>query len=700
VLKLFPQAVSGVVVLLTANAALAYTAHLVARRFFAAEASPVRWAAAGTVFVALVLLVTQALSPLALYARLPVTLSCLVVAALAHAVWGQHRDVVAEVACLQQWLRLVVASRGAVLLCAAAVAVFLAIARGLVMPPLSWDSVMYHLFLAARYVQLHRLAGFDGPPMMDHYSHFPINGEIMAAWALLPFGTDLLVGLVSLPFLALGAVALYGLCREVGAQWDEASLAVCLVCFSPFLFAYVTTQDVDIQVFAALMCGALFVLRYLRAQRAACAVAACTAIGVAAGTKHTALGLSAMLLLTLVLAVVLHYVPRRQWRPMVATLGCGLLFAAAVGSRTYGANWWDTGNPIYPLDLTVGGHQILPGSPYTDMIAEGNGVGTRREDLAQFLTVFNYYPTWRLPTSGGPKFPLLLLLALGSVIWATRDPQRWPVLLLAAYGLVGVCVFYLPGGGFPALARRLWPGAANRFLADPFALLVAAAMPAIGQLRARMPALLGILAGFTLWDIMVANTTVTPSFPLVVGAAALAIPAALAVPWRRWLSHVPVMVPAGGLTVIAVVLAALLQQARDGSRWVRYKESTDVSWIPREFVDGWRYCDQPDHPRAIALAAGWEYRGQNFFFYPLLGRRLQNTVVHIPVRGAEGWPPHGPTDPNAATAWMDDIRHAQVDTVFVEKPWPIEESWMRDHPDTFSLLKAEDGFKIYAVTAR
>jgi len=39
-----------------------------------------------------------------------------------------------------------------------------------------------------------------------------------------------------------------------------------------------------------------------------------------------------------------------------------------------------------------------------------------------------------------------------------RDRQRWPVLLLAGYGVLGVCIFYLPGDGFPALARRLWPG--------------------------------------------------------------------------------------------------------------------------------------------------------------------------------------------------------------------------------------------------
>ena len=245
--------------------------------------------------------------------------------------------------------------------------------------------------------------------------------------------------------------------------------------------------------------------------------------------------------------------------------------------------------------------------------------------------MFNYFPTWRLPTSGGPKFPLLLILALGAVVWAARDRERWPVLLLAAYGFLGVCAFYLPGDGFPALARRLWPGAASRFLAAPFALLVVAAMPAVGKLRARVPALLGILSAFTFWDMMVANTSVAPSFPLAVGVGSVvAVPVALFPPSRRWLSRLPASVRVGLLAIAAVASAALLQEIRDGNRWLRDKEFTDVSPIPRAFVDGWEYCDQPDHPRRIALAAGWEYRGQNFFFYPLVGSRLQNTVVYIP----------------------------------------------------------------------
>lgn len=691
----------GWFVLLLCNGSLAYSAHLLVRHFFSDVPCAVRWALTGLILVALVLGVTQALSVGSLYNRPAVVLTTLMVASATHWFLGRERNLEAEVHPLKVWIAALVNSRAAVLSCAALLSVFLAAARGLGSPPLEWDSLTYHLFLAARYVQLQTLAGFDGPPMMDHYAHFPMNGEIMVAWLLLPFGSDLLVSLLGFFFLALGAVAVYGLCREVGVGWEDASLATCLVCFSPFLFAYVTTQGVDIQVFAALMCGSLFVLRYLLYRRDREAVAGLLAIGIAVGTKHTALALGVILLALLVFGVFVHHRDRRDWASMAAILGGGLLLAGIVGGRSYLINWRQTGNPIYPLEVTIAGHQILAGSSYTQMIAEGKDNGSRRDDLAQFANVFNYFPTWRLPTSGGPKFLLLVTLALGGVAASGGNRPRWPVRLLAGCGLLGVLAFYLPGDGFPALARRIWPGAAARFLASPLSLLTVAAMPTIARLRGRCAALPAVLAGFALWDMFVANNFVSATFPLAVGlGTAVALPAALVTARSGWLTrHSPRLLVAMAV-VAGLVAVCLLQVIRDGNRWIRYSDSTDVSWIPRDFVDGWRYCDQPERPLRIALTAGWEYRGQNWFFYPLLGRRLQNTVVYVPAD--HQYPPVQPEseklrDADASRTWLQSLRRESIDAVFMEKPWPIEEAWIRESPDNFALLKGNDSFKIYRV---
>jgi hypothetical protein len=688
-------------VFLVNNAALAYAAHLVGRRFFADDPVAVRWAAVAIAFVGLVLTLTQILAAVALYDRLVVTVSSLLLAGVVHYLWNRHRNIEAETAHLRAWFHAVSESRGAVLLCAALLAVGLAAVRGLVSPPMNWDSLMYHLFFAGRLVQLHTLASFVGLAAMDYYAHYPINGEIMAAWLMLPFRSDLLVGVLNFPFLALGAVAIYGLCREIGVARGEASLAACLVCFSPVLFFYVTTQDVDIQVFAALMCSTLFVLRYLLHAQDRDAIVALVATGIAVGTKHTALALAAMLLAILGGALVLYHIRRRAWGGLVSVVGCGLILAMIVGGRQYVTNWYETGNPIYPVALTVAGRQILPGSGYTQMIAANFGPGNRRDDLIQFVNAFNYLPKWKLPRSAGPAFPLLIVFAFGSVVYSRRYPQGWAVRLLAALGALEILAFYVPGTGFPALARRIFPVQSDRFLAPALALLVVAAMPAVGRLRRRYPQVLGILACFVLWDILVTNTTISASFALAAGLGlAVLLPAGLVLGSNGWLPRLTPQRMGIGIVAAGLIVPSLLQHVRDGNRWQRYATPVNYAWFPRGFVDGWHYCDRPGRSLRIALTAGWGDQLQHLLFYPLMGSRLQNTVIHVapdPAHLFRRDTPGDAPDGHLAERWVQRLHEENVDLIFIEAPWPIEDKWMRAAPDKFRVARASEAFRIYEL---
>jgi hypothetical protein len=271
------------------------------------------------------------------------------------------------------------------------------------------------------------------------------------------------------------------------------------------------------------------------------------------------------------------------------------------------------------------------------------------------------------------------------------------------YGVCGFISFYVPDDGFPALARRVWPGASTRFLAPSLALVTVAAMPAVAALSRQYSIVAGILAGFILWDMMISSSSVPENFPVAVGVSAAIAPLlAIAVNRRPWTvacstkSHIALCF---GIAVLLGV--CLLQRARSDSRWLHYKNSTDVAWIPRDFVQGWRYCDQVREPMRIALTAGWEHRGQNWFFYPLLGSKLQNTVTYISPHDEEfrRVRSDGSAQIHEATfsTWLRNLNREKIDTVFVQKPWPVEERWINEHSDKFHLLLSGDSFKIYRL---
>src|SRR5205814_1381665 len=119
-----------------------------------------------------------------------------------------------------------------------------------------------------RWVQDGGYSPLPFPDALWDYAHYPENGELIAAWLLLPFHSDLLANCTTLPFLLLAGAATCALARELGAAVRDALLVAAVVMVSPPLFAYATTQYVDVQVTAEALAAALFLVRSLRSRTA------------------------------------------------------------------------------------------------------------------------------------------------------------------------------------------------------------------------------------------------------------------------------------------------------------------------------------------------------------------------------------------------------------------------------------------------
>jgi hypothetical protein len=103
----------------------------------------------------------------------------------------------------------------------------------------------------------------------------------------------------------------------------------------------------------------------------------------------------------------------------------------------------------------------------------------------------------------------------------------------------------------------------------------------------------------------------------------------------------------------------------------------------------WRALDGPA-PRRIALAAGWDGIGHNVLRYPLLGARLQNRVVYVPItrdgaiidyERADEVQRHADAD-----AWLARLDAQNIDVVVVLDPPPPEAAWIAERPASFDLI--------------
>jgi hypothetical protein len=167
-----------------------------------------------------------------------------------------------------------------------------------------FDSLSDHLPRAARWWSLSRLSTESGELLTPYY---PGNFQLLVRW-LVVLKTDAYTFLPAMLSSVLCLVALYGIAREIGQpKWTAVVVAATAATCSqlPYLS---TTVEADTGMTAWLLLATMFLLRWLRTMRpaeaedtepgynAATLVALGVSLGLAVGTKYSALPTAAVLI--------------------------------------------------------------------------------------------------------------------------------------------------------------------------------------------------------------------------------------------------------------------------------------------------------------------------------------------------------------------------------------------------------------------
>ncbi|MET0390066.1 MAG: hypothetical protein ABW321_29110, partial [Polyangiales bacterium] len=107
--------------------------------------------------------------------------------------------------------------------------------RALLVPPLGWDTLTYHGARAALWVQSGQFTFAPGPGTYGMFRLYVGGGELLEAWSMLPFHSDLLVNFgIGVQWIAVG-LAVWSLARAIGVREPFASTSGVVVMFCPTL---------------------------------------------------------------------------------------------------------------------------------------------------------------------------------------------------------------------------------------------------------------------------------------------------------------------------------------------------------------------------------------------------------------------------------------------------------------------------------
>jgi hypothetical protein len=274
--------------------------------------------------------------------------------------------------------------------------------------PSGWDGLVYHLPLSLRWLQAGTLAI---PASRVWQFSMPGNTEI-AMMLLLATGKQSLAPVINCLALLALTIAVYLIARQCSRDRIASLVAVSILLTVPLFQFQAFSSYVDLHGTAAVMAGiALFLHRY-RAVRGGDRIAiswptvvlAGIACGIAVGTKAVFYVYAAVFFMT---AVGTLWKERTRHGKSLQFVVVILALSAAIPSTFW---FWRavhfTGNPVYPLQVSVAGHALFRGYSSTAITA-ADIAGMHASSVSQWLA----YP------------------------WTEKKPKNMQGFLLMTYGV-------------------------------------------------------------------------------------------------------------------------------------------------------------------------------------------------------------------------------------------------------------------------
>jgi Dolichyl-phosphate-mannose-protein mannosyltransferase len=278
----------------------------------------------------------------------------------------------------------------------------------------NFDSLWYHLPFAVDMAQSHSVTGLHYPETVFTNWFYPQNGELLHADGILLTGRDTLSLFLNFGWLALAFLAAWCIGRPYGrGPLTTVAAAVLLECHTLVVREPGAAKN-DLMA-AALLLAAIAILVNAERKPGWPLAAAGVAVGLAVGTKSTALAMAA----ALTVAVIVLAPQGRRW----AAAGWWFGAAFAGGGYWYLRNLVISGNPLPQLE-----HLGPISLPHPERLQTG------RPDfsIVHYATdtgVWSKYFEPGLHQAFGALWPVVILAAIAggltALVWGRKPVLRW-----------------------------------------------------------------------------------------------------------------------------------------------------------------------------------------------------------------------------------------------------------------------------------
>ena len=559
------------------------------------------------------------------------------------------------------------------------------ILRALIWPPLSWDSLMHHLWPPAHWVQTESLAIPFGPAPQRIFGYVSEFGGLWLWWWMAPSHSELYVGLAQAPSWVLLGLSTGAVARELGAKkhWPSAAMLTMIV---PTVIRYLGTQSVDIMLAGFIIAACFFGLRWAKSARFHHALLTAIPLSLAGGTKTSGL------LFGLLLVVSLLAITRGQLRRRVGQVTIAFLLFVVLGGYFYARNAasgvgilhpWNTPFSANPCARNSSLGAIEPEHTVWNKLSYHWSQGHLSE---AFLGVTNPTKTFLREEGIGPVAVVLIFATLALPFLVALGKRRFA--LVASIQTLGHLFFW-----FTLPAMKVHPQGAIRYLDSAVGLSLAALFVLLEGRGLKGVWIRTIALGLAI-QCLLHNHDAYPqsAWSLLIGIDLLLVAFLVSASLRRCIHRNWPWITSG-IVIVLLSLSPMFAQFREKSReWV-FGTKALSGMTPIRHLSGalaWidRHCD---HSAVAVIGAP-----SNIFAYTVMGMRLQRELVYVNIKENNGRTilDHPSCNPRlgqkSSIAWLANMDRSQARWLWIYRisrkfGFPIEEQWVKKHPRRFRL---------------
>jgi hypothetical protein len=224
----------------------------------------------------------------------------------------------------------------------------------IIFTPSQWDSLTYHLYFPARWLQegkiFHIPTIFGDPaPAFSPGNSFSFNACAMGL-----LNSDFLMNCISLCFLWLLTAAVYRTMLRLTEDRLSAAGPAALLAAAPMIFFKAFSGYSDILALSMLFCATLALFQFIHHKRLGQALFCAVSAGICAGCKTAFLPYALTVLI--ILGIVMTIDKNKK------------ALLAAIPAAIIGGGWWYLmnlvlyGNPLFPAEIKFFGIVLYPGA--------------------------------------------------------------------------------------------------------------------------------------------------------------------------------------------------------------------------------------------------------------------------------------------------------------------------------------------------